>query len=334
MTDSSPRTKISRTSAEPRQPSPERRRSRVETATSRIGAGAERPFKIYCCFADDLAFNIQTASVAASVAAQFSFSRTTFEVPTLSGDVKQLLNMFPFDFAVHNAPSPDKAAQIRHFWPAPGHSKTDRYDASHAMWQDFLLSPSMVAETQDGGRDTYPLRVPADVIANLDSSLSDTPILSSNWYFLFDSSAAQITGEGPEGLQTSMLTARDHVIHDLGGQVIRLRSKDQSPWKAVPGYAEFLTSNCPLTVQAYLAMRARAVWSANPVTSALAASLRVPRLERGLSPDMGNGRATPESDLMNAALLEVFAATTDCPRWRPAWDTPRPIRNAMSWPLV
>jgi len=286
-----------------------------------IGGRKERPFKVLAPIRarsfGDVLFGF--SSIARFVA-NFDHSHTNFIIADSRAYVRDFAGYFPF---------PNKVFDLRDSFEKLAVSQlTDdlqKYDSTSDAYHDFVALPSLLNAAVFWGLPRVALQIPGSEADNATEKLIQLGLDPNRWYCTIHwrepnyvyKPISNIRDANPQ----TYLALIDHIIDDLGGQVVQLGHPEMHHHAGRPGYVALSGIPNSWKLQAFAVSRARFFVGSASGATALAQVFRTPSLHVDvidwytgeehdwiLTPTIGlqDGRKLRQRELFHAGLMNSF----------------------------
>ncbi len=290
------------------------------------GASPERPFRITlplvaASFADQL-FAVKTA---AAIASNFSHSEAHLLSQAIMPYTADILELYPFPGIIRWFESPRDWYPIRFYDGVGGVQQQQQSDGENWPEQDFILPPMMASQVTLRGPEDCPLVLPEAWHDDLDAQLQRLGLDPNHWFCCLHYREPTYTHKQVSNIRDvnpdNYLAVRDHVISELGGQVIRLGHPEMAPWPDREGFVDLSRLPASWRLQFRAMSQARFFIGSGSGATGIAVAFNIPSAHTDIgdfytgraedilltyevvSPD---GRRLMQQDLFDSGLFSVF----------------------------
>jgi putative glycosyltransferase (TIGR04372 family) len=290
-----------------------------------IGGRAERPFKVLAPIRSrsfgDVLFSY---SSIARLVANFGFSHTDFIVTDSRPFTMDLAAYFPFPKKVFNLRDSFEKLTVNQL--------TDdlrKYETDSDAYHDFVALPSQLNAAVFWGLPRVALQIPDGQVDDATSQLIELGLDPDRWYCTIHWREPNYVHKPISNIRDSnprtYLALIDHIIDDLGGQVVQLGHPEMHHRAARPGYVGLSSIPNSWQLQAFAVSRARFFVGSASGATALAQVFRTPSLHVDvidwytgeeqdwiLTPTigLGDGRKLRQEEFFHAGLMNSFTLNT------------------------
>lgn len=172
------------------------------------------------------------------------------------------------------APEIDSATGLRHYWPKWArlgfpdsrlwHPMARAIDGNKGSWSSFCdlcVSDWMVNPRWLHAMPSSPLRTPAHLEDQFTNQLISAGLDPNQWFavvhYRASSYLSKTSGQLRNGDPTAFKQLVDHVIDELGGQVVQLGHPELDPFPSRPGFVDLSRLPNSFMLQAFATSRAR-----------------------------------------------------------------------------